>query len=165
MKSWSAETCARLCFVSAIFMAGCSGAVKGGADLSKLVPLSGTVKMDGKPLAGATVSFVPRVTGGAGTGYAAMAVTDDSGKYELAMDTGDGKSKKGVIPGGYAVIVSKFTKMDGSPVQFDPAKEGPMSVGAIESIPMKYSTVNEEGLIFVVPPEGGTYDIEIMTNG
>jgi len=163
MKRWSAETCARICFVLAVFISGCSGSVKGGADLSKLVPMTGTVKLDGKPVVGATVTFVPKMSSGPGTGFAAAGITDDSGKYELAVDSGDGKTKKGVIPGGYNIIVSKFTKMDGSPVTFDPAKEGPMSVGAIESIPMQYSTVSPESLTTIVSTSGGTFDIDMQS--
>lgn len=58
-----------LLLISCLAFTGCSGNQFGG--------VSGTVTLDGKPLAGATVEFSP-----AG-GSPAYGVTDDEGRYKL----------------------------------------------------------------------------------
>jgi hypothetical protein len=63
------------------------------------VPISGTVKLDGQPVEGASVVFAPS----GGGGQAASGVTDSSGKYELTtVDPNDG-----ALPGSYIVMISK----------------------------------------------------------
>ena len=52
----------------------------------KLVPVHGTVTLDGKPLPGAAVTFVP-VGNTQGTG--ASGYTDQDGKYEVLDRGGD----------------------------------------------------------------------------
>jgi hypothetical protein len=159
MKRCYTDTWALPCL--AIFlMAGCAGETNAGPDLKRLVPLSGIVMLDGKPLPDATVVFHPKTTDGF---HGAIGRTDESGKYELETDLGNGKTKKGVLPGSYDVTVTKLVKPDGTPVNIDPtAAGGPMSLGAMQSIPMRYATVNEMGLTFIAPPTGGTYDIAMQ---
>lgn len=144
------------------FIAGCSAGTVGGPDLSKLVPVSGIVTLDDKPLADALVTFDPRTAAGF---HGAVGRTDQSGKYELETDAGNGKTKKGVIPGSYNVTLSKFTKADGTPMTLDPNLGGPMNQGAIQAIPFKYLGGSEEGFSFTVPEGGGTYDIKMDTAG
>src|SRR5262245_52431356 len=60
-----------------LFLAGCSGR---DPDLPDCVPVTGTVKLDDKPAANATLQFVPiGSTIGTGSGGA----TDAGGKYQL----------------------------------------------------------------------------------
>jgi hypothetical protein len=80
-----------ICLVLAL--AGCSG----GAATS---PVTGIVTLDGKPLAGASIQFVPQ-----GTGRDATAETDKNG--EFAMSTN--KPRDGVVPGTYKVVISPPT--------------------------------------------------------
>jgi hypothetical protein len=142
-----------------LFIGGCSGSGPPLPDLSKSVLVSGIVTMGGKPVESATVTFHPKQAAGF---HGANGVTDASGKYELEMDAGNGKTKKGVFPGKYDVTVTKLVRMDGTPVKFDPKVEGPMSQGAVkQAIPMQYSSVNDHGLYFDVPAGGGTYDIKM----
>ncbi len=70
------------------------------------VPVRGVITLDGQPIAGATVTFVPRAKGG----RTAAARTDGNGKYSLTtFDSGDGAA-----PGAYAlVVVLKKTGPDG----------------------------------------------------
>lgn len=75
------------------FVAGCSG----GSEKVKLVPADGIVTYQGKPLAGATVTFVPK------TGPLAQAITDLEGKFSLATGT-----LPGVTVGPVQVTVSAF---------------------------------------------------------
>jgi hypothetical protein len=67
-----------------------------------LTPVSGTVTLDGKPLADADVSFAfqdPPPTGY----YGSAGRTDAEGKYTLM--TGE---KKGAVPGSFKVAVSRI---------------------------------------------------------
>jgi hypothetical protein len=75
----------------------------------ELVPVSGTVTLDGKPAEGVTVGFVPQ-EGTAGTG--AYGSTDASGEYTLSHKNG----KPGVEVGQYRVTFSKMRQADGSPI-------------------------------------------------
>lgn len=61
-------------------------------------PVSGLVTLDGQPVDGATISFVPKSEGG----VAAAAVTDASGRFTLVTTSGEG-----AVPGSYAVTISK----------------------------------------------------------
>lgn len=138
---------------------GCSGKPPAPPKLAPTVPLTGAVTLDDKPLADATVNFIPEVQGGF---RGAMGRTDASGKYELTTDIGGGKANKGAIPGKYKVTVSKLVKPDGTPIPAD-SKEPPMNLGAMESIPLQYSSYGETQLVFDVPSAGGTYDIPLKS--
>lgn len=69
----------------------------------KLHPVSGVVNLDGKAVAGATVTF----TGDDGS--TASGVTDDSGNFTLKGTAGDG-----LYAGNYKVAVSKYPKVEGT---------------------------------------------------
>ncbi len=72
--------------------AGCGGG-------RGVVKVNGTVTLDGKPLAGALVSFVPRDLG---SGRLATGRTDANGAFDLTtFRTGDG-----AIPGPYKVTIT-----------------------------------------------------------
>lgn len=77
---------------------GCGGeSTSGQVDV---YPVSGTVKMFGKPLAGATVSFAPQ-----GDQPTAYATTDAEGNFQLTTyEFGDGAAE-----GQYKVVISKPT--------------------------------------------------------
>ena len=77
-----------------LVLAGCGG----GSKRPKLYPATGTVTLDGKPLADATVSFVPAV------GPPSDGKTDASGKFTI-MTSG----QPGAPFGPNKVTVSKFT--------------------------------------------------------
>lgn len=88
----------RLFFVSALILASSAGC--GGSSGPKTVPVTGTVTLDGTPVAGATVTFSPTVTDG---GRTSVGVTDNEGKFSL-LAAGAGA---GVVPGSYMVGISK----------------------------------------------------------
>ena len=76
-------------------MFGCGGEKK----LAGTVPVSGTVKLKGAPLAGATVMFAPTTTGV----RAASGMTDANGQFKLTtLQAGDG-----AFPGDFLVTVTK----------------------------------------------------------
>ena len=79
-------------FSPAAIIVGCSsGSIPG------TFPVSGTVTYDGKPVEGATISFI-----GKGSERPATAISKSDGKYDLyTLDT------RGALPGNYSVVVSK----------------------------------------------------------
>lgn len=86
--------CMIVCLLSPalVLAAGCGGGI------AKAVKVKGNVTLDGKPLAGATVSFIPRDKSG---GRAASGRTDTSGDFQLTTFRTD----DGAVPGEYKVIV------------------------------------------------------------
>lgn len=87
--------------------AGCSGKKAPTFDLT---PVSGTVTLDGKPLADASVAFY--IQGGGPQGYYGSAgTTDAQGKYELKIGVA-----KGAVAGNYKVTVSLFRDLKGGPI-------------------------------------------------
>jgi hypothetical protein len=85
----------RLGFLFALLVAAAGGC--GGKN--KPVRVEGIVTLDGNPLAGATITFVPEQEGR----RPASGVTDDDGSFELTtFQAGDG-----ALAGDYKVTVSK----------------------------------------------------------
>lgn len=131
-------------------MAGCGGSTQPGT-----VPVSGTVKFDGQPLEGATISFLTAEEG-------RSTKTDKEGYYEFASS---------LKPLKYRVVVSKFEGVGG--VTFD--SEAGMDEGQLmamgmsdptgetaaavakQLIPANYSSQTNSELSFTVP-EGGTQE-------
>ncbi len=66
-----------------------------------LVPVSGTVLMDGAPLNKATITFVPD-----GGGELASGISDDAGRFFMVASGGG----EGVLPGNYKVTVMSFAE-------------------------------------------------------
>jgi hypothetical protein len=124
---------------------GCGGGPK--ADLPKLVPVSGTVTLDNKPLSGATVTFVPV---GSTRGRGCYGGTDADGRYELMYDA----KHKGAPSGEFAVTCSKFVMPDGSDFPRD-SKVSPWESNAKELLPPCYSQDGMSELKATVPPDGG----------
>jgi hypothetical protein len=82
----------------ALPLTGCGGG-------PKPVPVSGRVTLDNKPLANATLQFVP-VSGSSDTPYQVSSVgtTGEDGRYTLALNTDAGA--KGAVVGKYKVIIT-----------------------------------------------------------
>lgn len=108
---------------------GCSGGI---------VPVSGVVTLDGKPVEGASVNFTPEKPESAGAG-GAYGKTDSQGRYSLKTVIGD---KPGTVAGKYKVTISLSRATPNNP-------DGPEK----ELIPTKYNAKSD--LTFDVPP-GGT---------
>jgi hypothetical protein len=87
-----------------LFISGCGG----GAH--KPVPVSGKVTLNGKPLADATLMFVP-VTGGIGSANpppSSVGTTGEDGSYELVLN--NNAKRKGAVPGKHKVFISLGAK-------------------------------------------------------
>src|SRR5438552_3712890 len=102
---------------AAVVFAGC-----GGSD--KAVPVSGAVKLNGKPLANAQVSFQPTASGGsAKAGVGSYGVTDVSGNYSLKMADTD---QPGAVIGTHRVEIDfKVETDDRDPKTRPPPKRLP----------------------------------------
>lgn len=104
-----------------------------GSGRPEVVPVSGTVTLDGDPVVGAAVTFALQ-----GEGRPATAVTDALGKFTLTTFGGD----SGAAPGKYAVTV---VKMKNGSQSGDPENEGLMGAEVIEpsqdlyEVPQRYS--------------------------
>lgn len=118
-----------------VSLSGCGGS-SSGPDI-EMIPVSGTVAMDGQPLVGAMVEFHPT----AGTkGNGGFGLTDESGKFTLT----DYHSNPGCPPGEYGVTFSKITLPDGSPIPPDSQQGG---VGMKEQIPPVYNLFKPHAII------------------
>ena len=121
----------------------------------ELVPVSGRVTVDGKPLAVAVVTFLQTDERGTTSG----ADTDEDGRYELSY---------GGVPGAaaatYKVAVSYKVGKDGMPLdrkaRFSPTLENAPHL-AKEQLPLHYSDLGRTVLKATVPPGGGTFDFDL----
>lgn len=130
------------CALLPLTLAGCG---QGGAPEPELVPVSGTVTLDGQPLADASVMF----------GSVARGATDASGRYELSR--GD---KKGAPVGEHQVIIDKWVLPDGSLYTGDVS---PHEVDAKQLVPVRYSDPGTSELRATVPEGGGTIDFDLKS--
>ncbi len=127
-----------LCGAAVCVTLGLSGC--GSSDGYSLVPVSGTITLDGQPLAGASISFQP--AGGGSIGPSSGAVTDASGKYELKTSEAD--SRAGAVVGSHQVRITGITDTrDPSDDTVKPAAKDP--------VPQRY---RDPGLTFEVPAGG-----------
>ena len=131
-----------------VALAGC-----GGKGDPSHVSVSGTVTLNGAPLAGAQVTFMPTGdTQGIGSG----ARTGPDGRYQLI----DRRGKPGTATGTYKVTISKRLMPDGSEVPAND-KTPPIESPARESLPPNYSDAARTQLQAVVPAQGGSIDFSL----
>ena len=119
---------------------GCSG--------SKFVPVSGVVKLDGKPYGKAAVSFQPIGTqDNPNPGRGSSAYTDENGRFVLISDENDG-----AVVGKHRIrITTRGREMETSPEGGSP--DGAPVSRPVEPIPAEWHSESEKE--FEVPP-GGT---------
>lgn len=148
-----------------LVLAGCGNSAKAPAYMKNLVPVQGTVKVDGEPAAGVEVTFVPQMgIGGNDPGAnvrQARAVTDQNGKYEmLTLPDGEISSDrltqfKGVLPGKYIATFSQWIMPDGKPfATLAKPEKGPMAMGATNKLPHDLAN-----------PVGSKNKVEINSSG
>jgi hypothetical protein len=118
---------------------------------SNLSSVSGTVTLDGKPLAGSdklsgTVQFSPED----GRGTIAVGNLDQSGRYNLS--TG---SRVGVLPGKYLVSVSA--------VEIIPPKIAGEAGSGRLTTPPRYADAKSSGFTAEVAPGRNTFDYALSS--
>jgi hypothetical protein len=128
-----------------------------GATPLKTVPASGVLKMDGKPLEGATVNLY------SDDGVVAYGKTDAEGKFSLKSSIGP-NTYDGAKVGKHKVSIAKTLNdgKEGTDATSDDPKEktrmSPMMTGPVKQtfiVPAKYNTPQRSELTCDVP-EGGT---------
>ncbi len=128
-------------------------------DRIELVPVSGTVTHNGKPLEGATLTFAPDASNAEST--PGGDVTGPTGNYKAMF-----RGRSGLAPGKYRVNVTKTILPPG----MKPSAEGEddyMNQVAAESVAgaggRGSNVVMEikENVDREVPPEGGIVDIDV----
>jgi hypothetical protein len=146
-------------WVATIAAFGCSssGINDQGADsfrFPRVVPVTGVVTIDGKPLSRAVVTFVPD-HGGPGVGE-----TDSEGKFRLKSYG----SQDGVPPGEYKVAVSYLLSAEGEPQGLGPRSamvQSPGMLSATERLPKNYSDPGRTELAATVGNGGGTFNFNL----
>jgi len=138
-----------MCATAAV-LAGCGSS---GPPPPKLVPVRGTVSLDGQPLANAIVTFIPegKTPGAGGSGK-----TDAQGEYQLTYSRGG----PGAPAGEYRVTISKRLMPGGKEVP-DDDKTPPMLSQAKEMLAPKYSDRTRATLTATVPENGGPVDFAL----
>lgn len=138
--------------VSATLLAGCAG-----GSIEQLVPVGGKLLIDGKPLDGVVLTFIPEISennrGGAGT-------TDDSGAFTVTDLT---QNKPGLPPGTYTLVYSRMRYPDGSaapvPEAGKPIPPGPVRVEALPTF-LTIPDPNDPSRKVEIPEEG-TSNLEL----
>ncbi|HBN74767.1 hydroxyisourate hydrolase [Rubinisphaera italica] len=146
---------------------GCGGTSSKPDYLSELTKLQGTVTVDGSPAAGVDVTFTP-TEGSTKITRIAMGRTDENGVYTLYSPPGGAgvemSDYPGVLPGVYKVTFSRFMLQDGTFWNSRTATEGPMNVGAEETVPAALvspmTTPHEATVEF---DDSQVYDFELTT--
>ena len=124
------------------------------------VAVGGRVTLDGKPLAGVRVVFLPDTSSydpdrhGSGVG-----ITDADGKFTLKSSNGS----DGIWPGSYKVTFSLWVeKATKKPIAAD-AKPSEVPGGVINLIPTKYESSSDTPETMSVSGSGGTKDFAITS--
>lgn len=133
-----------------ILMAGLLVFALGCGD-SRIVPVSGRVTLDKKPVPNATVIFQP-VSEEINPGPSSQGRTDSNGQFTLLLATGD---NKGALIGKHKVRITAYEGEEGK------SSSGSDSKFRKRIIPNKYNV--ESKLTFEVPAGGTTeaiFDLE-----
>ncbi|MBI1248503.1 hypothetical protein GC197_11775 [bacterium] len=137
-----------------------------GCNSSDMVPTEGTVTLDGEPLEGASIGFIPVEGGRPAVGH-----TDAQGRFTItSLKAGDG-----MPPGEYSVTVIKVEAK--KPSQAAPAEEGAAEEGSGENAlmgkidqsvrfvtPMNFSLPSTTPLKFDVQPGMKPIKIDLVSD-
>lgn len=132
-------------------LAGCGFAPGPVATIEEVVPVSGTLTYQGKPLEGYQVTFLP--TDGR---RVAVGVTDSAGHFTLGTNT----LNDGAPPGSHKVSVVWAGPPSTDGAVLDAPTQPPKPP---VQIPTKYGNPESSGLTQEVPPEG-LRDLKIDLN-
>ena len=151
------SSCFALRIVFSVIPACLAVAIVGCRSDLNLAPVEGTVTFQGKPLANATVTFIPKGEGSLGVG-----ITDEEGSFSIS--TG---GQAGVTPGLCAVTVSKMKSSGGGQAALEKMSEadrqkmmmsgksqGVMTGTPKSAIPAQYGNAMTSGLNFEVKKDG-----------
>lgn len=145
-NNWTLRGALNLVCVLSLVFAGCkqSGPV--------VVPASGIVTLDGKPLVGARVTFISDLPPSTKEfPPTPQGTSDDTGRFKLSISGAD----EGAVPGKYKVIVSLIVAKEGVAIQpgMD-VRQLMMSGQAEESVPAVYTDPARTPLNVEIPVDG-----------
>ena len=163
------QRCLTVLSVALLVLVGC-----GRSDRPPMATASGIVKLDGVPVEGATVTFIPVEGGRPGSGR-----TDAEGRYTIKtfedVDggiVGDHKVSVMKISGDGAYALEGAAPPSNDASGEDDGSDGLSQIGApgtseknmepIYDVPQRYMNSEESGLTLTIPPEGSEeLDIEL----
>lgn len=126
-----------------------------GKKVIKTEGVSGVVRLDGQPLANATVHFIPADS----TGSASYGKTNENGEYKL--QTLLGAADAGTTPGQYKVKIECIEMYEtGKTFQENGEEKNEMKPRSI--IPAKYNDVSTSGLEATVVKGANTFDFDLQ---
>lgn len=139
----------RLLLLAGMCIAGCGGGPRADYGKLDLSSVTGTVKLDGQPLAGVMVKFEDeeqRFSSG---------ITDSAGQYRLMFNS----EKSGVLPGPKVVRISSAAAAD---PEASSEEDNPERPAAKENIPACY---NKESKIAVDVKSGSqSFDFDLKAD-
>lgn len=136
------------CWLSAAFLVLLPGCGKKGPNI-ELVFVSGTAIMDGRPLEGASIVFIPLKSQ---QPQPSWGFTDADGNYSLKSSQG----KVGTATGPYRIVISKMVMADGSPI---PAGSQTGGADGKELIPYPHSDPRQSTHLVEVTQDGDMFDL------
>lgn len=140
-----------LLVTTAVIGLGCSGEQRSApADLHAI---SGTVTLNGTPVEGVSLKFIPDHGTTSLGGYAA---SDQDGHFEVKHLSNTNQSD-GLEAGTYQVVFSKLTLPNGSPI---PDGQSPTDAGAIESLPPHLSKPAQKNPLHTLKVDAAKSDVE-----
>jgi hypothetical protein len=151
MRSRVARVIVLLLAVPLLALGGCSG-------VGKLDSVSGKVTLDGKPLAGVSVNFIPDAQKGNKTELGVSGTTDSEGNYHLQTITRvRSTTYDGAPPGWYKVTIRPT--LGESPE----GTAGPK--GKASRVPVKYQNPDQTPFHIEVvdAPQAGAYDLNLTS--
>lgn len=122
--------------------AGC-----GGRNSPSLADVSGTIQMDGKPLADASVTFIPA------SGRPSTGTTDNRGYYTMTYS----EQADGVVPGSCRVMISTAKRGREN-------EDGESGLGLPETVPAEYN-LDTSLVVDVKPGTSNTADFSLTGGG
>ncbi len=128
-----------------IVSSGCGN----GAKMEKVVPASGVLKFQGKPLEGYKLTFEPT-----GERQSATAISDAEGKFVL----GTNRPGDGAATGKHKVAVVFMSEI----VEGEPGREVIKTISPKYKVPKSYEDSKASGLEIEIPTSGtSTLDIDL----
>ncbi len=150
MRKSFALTLALVCAVT--LLVGC------GKKVVKTEGVTGTITLDGAPLADCNVYFLAAEKGSGALD--SFAKTDASGNYKLQTMTG--AANAGTTPGKYKVRFDARVGVDTGKTEMVSGKEVPiMDVKSV--LPKKYNDVKTSGFEVEVKPGANTIDFDLKS--
>lgn len=140
---------------------GCGSTSAEPEFVSKLVPVTGKVTLDGEPLSGVMINYLPAE--GQPGGEIAFGLTDETGTYTLQTQLAgqSPEDSEGALPGNYRIYIHKLVLPDGSAVPEGLSDAEAEEKGAKQLLSDQYSSPTTSKLTAVVGSGSTTNDLTL----